>query len=446
MLDWHLNREILTVVLAGGYGSRLGALTRQRCKPALPFGARYRSIDFTLSNCVNSGITRIGLATQYHAHSLITHVQRSWWPFLNRERGEFIELWAAEQREEARWYEGTADAVYQNLAAIERYAPRYVLVLAADHIYRMDYTSLIESHRASGAGVTVACQPVPPAQARHFGIASVDDGEIVAFREKPLDVVGDDRVLASMGVYVFDAALLQRLLREDAARHASRHDFGADVIPACVMAPGVTVAAHSFHDPCSGDIGYWRDIGTVDAYWAANMELLAAKPALTLDDPDWPIWAPPYRSAPTYLAERPGGQSTRISRTIVAGGCRLEGVSLYRSIVSENVQIGSGSVVEDSIVLPGARIGANCHVRRAIVDEDVELPDGSSVGLDTMPAVLQTEVSPGGITVVSTWVRPESEAPARQQSLCFDSKSPAERKSKSPTRVTVPSVVGDTLQ
>lgn len=176
------------------------------------------------------------------------------------------------------------------------------------------------------------------------------------------------------------------------------------------------------------------------------MELLAAQPALTLDDPDWPIWAPPCRSAPTYLAEHPGGQSTRISRTIVAGGCRLEGISLYRSIVSENVQIGSGSVVEDSIILPGARIGTNCHVRRAIVDEDVELQDGSSVGLNTMPAVLQTELSPGGITVVSTWVRPESEAPARQQSLCFESKSPAERKSKSAARLTVPSVVGDTLQ
>ncbi|HZW60103.1 MAG TPA: sugar phosphate nucleotidyltransferase, partial [Woeseiaceae bacterium] len=409
--------------LAGGCGSRLGALTRHRCKPALPFGGRYRSVDFTLSNCVNSGFTRIGVATQYRARSLIEHIQQSWWPLLSRARGECLELWAAEQHEEARWYAGTADAVYQNLSAIGQHRPRQVLVLAADHVYRMNYAALVACHRDSGADVTVACQPVPAEQACQFGIMSVAGDEIVAFREKPLGVAGGGDVLASMGVYVFDAERLRSLLDADASRSDSRHDFGRDIIPACVQAPGIRVLAYPFRDPCTGGAGYWRDIGTIDAYWSANMELLAREPALDPDDPDWPIWAAPDRVAPTRMAECAVGRPMRISQAIVAGGCRLEGATVYRSIVSGGVRVGAGSVIEDSILLPGARIGANCHVRKAIVERGIELPDGCSVGLGTMPAVRETETSPGGVTILSPWAIRQPREPARRRRTRTDKTS-----------------------
>lgn len=395
-----IGRQTLAVILAGGHGSRLGALTRGRCKPALPFGGGYRSIDFTLSNCVNSGITQIGVATQYQAQPLIRHIQQSW-NFLNRERGEFVELWAAEQREEARWYAGTADAVYQNLLALDRYRPRYVVVLAADHIYRMDYSALVAFHCDSRADMTVACQPAPAEQAHHFGVMSVNDHEIVDFREKPPDVTGDGEVLASMGVYVFDADLLRTLLRQDAVREASTHDFGRDLIPRCVASSGIRVAAHRFRDPCTGGPGYWRDIGNVDAYWTANMELLAREPSVDFQDSRWPIWAPPDRSPPTRVLQHPDGRQTRIARVIVGGGCRLEGVAILRSVLSSGVQVGAGSVIEDSILLPGACVGADCHIRRAIVDEGFELPATTCMEEYAIPVGQCCERSPGGVTVFS---------------------------------------------
>lgn len=395
------SRDALAVVLAGGQGSRLGVLTRVRCKPALPFGGRYRSIDFTLSNCVNSGLTRIGVAVQYHAQSLIQHIQQSW-SFLNRDRGEFIEIWAAGQRGQASWYAGTADAVYQNISALDCYKPRYVLVLAADHVYRMDYKSLLSFHSDSDAGVTIACQPVPPEEACHFGVISVDGDEIVEFREKPLPVAGGSDVLASMGVYVFDADLLRTLLREDAAQNDSTHDFGRDLIPACVHAPDIRICAHRFRDPCTGGPGYWRDIGTVDAYWGANMELLTEGHGMDLYDPAWPIWSAPDRSPPTRMSF---GVPTTLSQAVVGSGCRLEGAAVRRSILFGDVHVGAGTVIEDSILLPGARVGADCRIRRAVVDEGVELGGGMNLGVTEIPPHFCCEVSPGGVTVLSA--RPE---------------------------------------
>ena len=388
------------VILAGGQGSRLGALTQGRCKPALPFGGRYRSIDFTLSNCVNSGITRIGIAAQYQAQSLNRHIQQSW-SFLNHQRRGFFEFWTAEHRGPGRSYSGTADAVYQNLKTINGNAPQYVIVLAADHVYRMDYSDLLSFHRDNCADVTVACQPVPSEQARHFGVMSVEHDEITAFREKPLSVAGGSDVFASMGVYVFNADLLSLLLVADAGKTDSTHDFGRDLIPACVRAPDIRVCAHRFRDPCTGGAGYWRDIGTVDAYWSANMDMLETDRGMDPADTRWPIRSEPDRSPPTNALPEADGFPTIVSNTLVAGGCRIEGATVQRSVLFRDVSIGAGSVVEDSILLPGVRVGAGCRIRHAVVDEGVEVSCGTSLGDAVTSSGYSCEVSPGGVTVLS---------------------------------------------
>lgn len=394
-----LGRETVAVVLAGGHGTRLGALTRNRCKPALHFGGRYRSIDFTLSNCINSGVRQIGVATQYQSRSLIRHIEQSW-NFLDRESGEFVEIWPAEQAPDPHWYKGTADAVYQNLARIDHYRPRYVIVLAADHVYRMHYGDLLEFHRERGADVTVACNRVPAAQARHFGIMGVEKGEVRTFHEKPQSVPTGTDSLASMGIYVFDVDLLRELLVEDAAGADSRHDFGRDLIPACVKPADIRVFAYPLRDPCTGGPGYWRDIGTVDAYWSANMELLSPGRGLDLHDPRWPIWPTPDRSPPTRVLTQTDGLPTMVSASIVGNGCQLSGAAVRGSIICDNVRVGPGSVIEASILLPGARVGAGCQVRRAIVEENVALPAGTWLGENEVPHAGLCEVSSGGITVL----------------------------------------------
>lgn len=393
-----LVRETVAVVLAGGRGTRLGALTRNRCKPALHFGGRHRSIDFTLSNCVNSGIRQIGVATQYQSQSLIRHIHHSW-GFLNRELGEFVEIWPAEQGRDAHWYKGTADAVFQNLATIDHYVPRYVLVLAADHVYRMNYGDLLACHHENDADVTVACQPVKAKDARHFGIMCVDREEVSDFREKPQNFASGADALASMGIYVFNVKLLRELLLEDAGRSDSKHDFGRDLLPRCVRTSGIRVCAHRLRDPCTGGAGYWRDIGTVDAYWLAHMELLAGE-GLDLHDPRWPIRAAPDRSPPTRTLPEGNGLPTIVSQSIIGSGCQTAGAAVHRSILCDNVRVGAGSVIEDSILLPGARVGTGCQVRRAILDEDVTLPRGTWLGDDAIPDSGLCEVSDSGVTVL----------------------------------------------
>ncbi len=387
----------VAVILAGGQGCRLGGLTRQRCKPALPFGGRFRSIDFTLSNCLNSGLRRIGIATQYRSESLIPHVRRHWLSRSDLTSPESIEIWQGDGNCE-RQYLGTADAVYKNLDAIEQHAPRYVLVLAADHVYRMNYAELIEFHQQSGADVTIACQSVPAEQACNFGIVSVEGDEICAFSEKPQRLAASANVLASMGVYVFDAELLRRVLSEDAHRPGSRHDFGGDVIPACVVAPDIRVCAHRFRDPCSGGPGYWSDIGTVDAYWSATMDLLAGNPALDPDDPRWPIRSTFDRGQANRV--EPGDCPQVISQSLVADDCRIEGAVIRRSVISSGVSIGPGSVIDDCILLSGAKVGAHCRLHRVIVDEGISVPHFCALDAKTGSTFEGCEMSPGGVTLV----------------------------------------------
>jgi glucose-1-phosphate adenylyltransferase len=396
-----LVNETVAVVLAGGKGLRLGPLTRNRCKPALHFGGAYRSIDFTLSNCVNSGVRRVGVATQYQPNSLVPHIQQGWRHLNRMEFGEFIDIWPAEQRRGSSGYAGTADAVFQNLPNLDRLRPRYVLVLAADHVYRMNYGDILAFHQESGAGVTVACQPVPAEQARHFGIVSVDRHRVREFHEKPRHVAVSPPPLASMGIYVFDAGLVRDLLTQDADRPDSSHDFGRDVIPSCVRSGDIRVHAYSFSDPCTGGAGYWRDIGTIDAYWAASMELLDPRSGLDLRDPRWPIWSIPMRRAPTRILPDDHGACTRIASAIVGNGCDLAAATVRRSVLSDNVCVGAGSLVEDSVLLPNVRVGSGCHLRRVIVDEGVEVPDGTCVGNGTFPVDASCDVSANGISVLS---------------------------------------------
>jgi glucose-1-phosphate adenylyltransferase len=365
------SQRALAVVMAGGNGTRLGALTRWNCKPALPFGGQYRNIDFPLSNCVNSGIRRIGLATQYKAHSLIQHVHLGW-SFLRPEVGEFVEVWPAQQRSGAGWYAGTADALYQNLDLIALHAPDYVLILAGDHVYKMDYRLMLEEHAAARADVTIGCVEVPIAAAGEFGIMETDSrGWVARFDEKPSRPrpchSNPDVALASMGIYVFNRDFLVSCLARDAADPASRHDFGRNVVPSLVGT--ARVLAHRFRDP-RGAPGYWRDVGTIDAYWRANMELLKDRPQLDLHDRRWPIWThQPQLPAPVFVG---AGSATR---SIVSAGCGVAG-AVERSVLSQGCKVGAGSVIDSCIVLPDVTIGRDCRIARAIIDSGCSIPDG----------------------------------------------------------------------
>jgi glucose-1-phosphate adenylyltransferase len=371
-----LNRDTLAVILAGGQGTRLRQLTRWEAKPALPFGGQFRHIDFPLSNCMNSGIHRIGLLTQYMAHSLIQHVQQGW-GCLRPDFGEFIEVWPAQQRVGPGWYAGTADAVYQNLDIIASHAPEYVLVLAGDHIYRMNYLPMIEAHVAAGAQITIGCVEVPLDEARDFGVVAADGSDrVLGFAEKPRrpdPIPGRPGLaLASMGIYVFNRDYLFTRLIRDAADNQSKHDFGRDLIPTALG--NSIVHAYRFRDPVSGEAGYWRDIGTVERYWKANMELLDGSAGIDLHDRAWPIYTKPLQCAAARFGVRGSA-----SHAIVAGGCRIDG-TVRHAVVSTGVSVGPGSVVENALLLPGARIGRNCVVRNAIIDSQCSIPDRSIVG------------------------------------------------------------------
>jgi glucose-1-phosphate adenylyltransferase len=377
--DRELARDTFALVLAGGNGTRLGELTRWQCKPAIPFAGHFRNIDFTLSNCVNSGVRRIAVLTQYKAQTLITHIAGGW-NFLARPLGEFVEVWPAQQRLHKAWYAGTADAVHQNLDLVLAQSSRYTLVLAGDHIYKMDYRKLIERHAASGAAVTVACVPVPVEAASSFGVLGVDDHHRVrSFIEKPAREslrALQDNILASMGVYVFTTAWLADRLRHDASSAASGHDFGRDILPNAVRED--LVVAHPFTD-ASGRPAYWRDVGTLDAYWHAHMELLVPEPPIDLYDTAWPIITAPEQLPPARLLF----DSTRhgpVANSLVGAGVVIRGAAVTNSVLSSKVQIGEGSTLDEAVVLPGARIGASCHLRRVIIDAGMEIPDGTVVG------------------------------------------------------------------
>jgi glucose-1-phosphate adenylyltransferase len=379
----------MAYVLAGGRGSRLMELTDRRAKPAVFFGGKTRIIDFALSNALNSGIRRIGVATQYKAHSLIRHMQRGW-TFFRPERNESFDILPASQRvSETQWYIGTADAVFQNIDIIESYAPAHVIILAGDHIYKMDYELMLQQHVDQDADVTVGCLEVPRAEAAGFGVMHVDsDDRIVTFLEKPKDPPAmpdnPDMALASMGIYVFTTKFLFDLLRADAADPGSSHDFGKDLIPAIVK--NGKAVAHRFTKSCvrsnNETEAYWRDVGTVDAYWEANIDLTEIIPALDLYDREWPIWTYAELTAPAKFVHDLDGRRGFAVSSLVSGGCIVSGASLRRSLLFTGVRVNSYSEVEDAVVLPYVDIGRSARLKRVVIDRGVHIPEGLVIGED----------------------------------------------------------------
>jgi len=400
-----LTRETLALVMAGGRGSRLKQLTLPRAKPAVPFGGKFRIIDFTLSNCINSGIRRVGVLTQYKSHSLIRHLQQGW-GFLRGQFGEFVELLPAEQRGDIYgWYAGTADAVFQNLDFIRRCEPLYVLVLAGDHIYKMDYGPMLAQHARTGAQVTVGCIEVPLDEARGFGVMQVDaSNRVTEFQEKPDSPNGlpdkPNLALASMGIYVFDARFLLEQLSRDAGISESSHDFGKDIIPSMISNGGAYAYRFSdLYEPSRQ--GYWRDVGTIDAYWQANIELTYLVPDLNLYDAQWPIWTLQEQVPPAKFVFDEREMAGMAIESLVAGGCIVSGAEVRRSVLFVNARVERGSKVEDSLLLPGARVGSNCQIRRAIIDEGCVIPDGTKIGFNSVKDKKNYHVSSGGVTLVT---------------------------------------------
>jgi glucose-1-phosphate adenylyltransferase len=381
-------RDTYAAVLAGGRGTRLAQLTSWRAKPAVPFGGKHRIVDFALSNCINSGVRRIGVATQYKAHSLIQHLQRGW-SFLDAHLQEFLDVLPAQQRVNEGWYDGTADALHQNIDILRMQSPRFILILAGDHVYKMDYGLMLAEHAERGAELSIACVEVPLELASAFGVMSVDkDGRVRGFAEKPTDPapLPDDpaRALVSMGVYVFDADVLYACLRKDSRRTDSTHDFGRDVIPS-MLADGARVYAHRFADSCVNMVDgqpYWRDVGTVDAYWEANMDLTRVQPDLNMYDPGWPIRTLEEHLPPAkFIFESPDVRG-QAYEALVSSGCIVSGASIVHSLLFTSVIVERGSVIEDSIILPEVRVGRDVSLRRVVVDKFCELPDGFTAGYD----------------------------------------------------------------
>jgi glucose-1-phosphate adenylyltransferase len=398
-----LTRDTLALILAGGRGSRLKQLTLWRAKPAVPFGGKFRIIDFPLSNCMNSGIRRVGVLTQYKSHSLLQHIQRGW-GFLRGEFGEFVELLPAQQRIQSSWYAGTADAVYQNLDIIRNHKPEYVLILAGDHIYKMDYGPMIASHVESGADMTVGCLEVKLDVARSFGVMTTDeDGRIQEFNEKPESPVpmpgSDDTALASMGIYVFNTRFLFEQLIKDADSKNSSHDFGHDIIPSVINQ--YRVFAYPFRDVQSGRQAYWRDVGTVDAFWAANLELIGVTPELNLYDLDWPIWTYQEQMPPAKFVFDDEKRRGMAVDSMVSGGCVISGATVRHSLLFSNVKVNSYSELHHAVVLPDVEIARNCHIQNAVIDKGCCIPEGTVIGKDTEKDAKRFHVTPGNVVLVT---------------------------------------------
>jgi glucose-1-phosphate adenylyltransferase len=380
-----LTRNTLALILAGGQGSRLYELTRWRAKPAVYFGGKLRIIDFPLSNCINSGIRRIGVLTQYKAHSLIRHLVKGWTKFQAEDR-EYVEILPASQRTGEEWYRGTADAIYQNLDIIRTKNPGYVLILAGDHVYKMDYGPLLAWHAENRADMTVCCMPVPIEEAAgQLGVMTVDgEGRIIAFDEKPshpAPIPGQDELcMASMGNYVFNTEFLYEQVIKDADMPSSAHDFGKNIIPSVV--DHYRVYAFPFRDPETGGQAYWRDVGTLDAFWEANMELIGIHPQLNLYDQEWPIFTHQAQLPPAkFVFDHPGRRGEAFE-SMVSAGCIISGSSVRRSLLFSNCQVHSHALVEDSVVLPDCAIKRNASVRNAIIDRGSTIPEGMVIGHD----------------------------------------------------------------
>ncbi len=395
--------DALVIVLAGGAGERLAPLTRERAKPAVYFGGPYRIIDFVLSNSVNSGLRRIFIATQYKSLSLARHI-RMGWSIVSEELGEFIEILPPQKRVGEHWYLGTADAVYQNLYSIEREAPRHVVVLAGDHVYKMDYRRMLRAHEESGAAVTLATIEVPVEDGHRFGIVAVDAaGKVVGFDEKPKQpapMPGQPHLtLASMGVYVFDMDTLAAALERDAADPASHHDFGKNIIPALIRSG--QVFAYAFYDENKKGAKYWRDIGTLDAYYEANMDLCRVNPEFNLYDPEWPMRTHQPQAPPAKFVFADAGRTGTALDSIISPGCIVSGSRITGSILCPNVRVHSFASVADSILMPGVQVGRHARIRNAIIDRDVLIPRGALIGYDEVSDRARHTVTDRGIVVVT---------------------------------------------
>lgn len=399
-----LTRKTLVLVLAGGEGSRLKDLTLWRAKPAVPIGGKYRIIDFALSNCINSGLRKIGVLTQYKSHSLLRHLQRGW-SFMRDEIGEFVELLPAQQRtKEKAWYKGTADALYQNLDIMRRHGAEYVIVLGGDHIYTMDYAKMLIQHVQSGADFTVGCIEVPRKEASGFGVMSVDDDmRISHFDEKPANPSAmpgkPDSALASMGIYVFSTRFLYDTLTEDADKPGSSHDFGKDIIPSKIE--DSIAMAYAFRNEETGEPAYWRDVGTLESYWKTNMELCDIEPELNLYDRDWPIWTYQTQHPPAKFVFDDEGRRGEAIDSLISGGCILSGARVKRSVISFATTINSYSLVKDSVILPKVHIGENCRLTKTIVDKGCVIPDSTIIGEDLEEDRKRFHVSDEGIVLVT---------------------------------------------
>ena len=402
-----LPKRAIALVLAGGRGSRLMSLTDRRAKPAVYFGGKFRIVDFALSNCLNSGLRRIGVITQYKSHSLLRHLQRGW-AFLKSEMNEFVDLLPAQQRnDDESWYRGTADAVYQNHDILESYGADYIVVLAGDHIYKMNYALMLADHVAQGKPCTVACIAVPRIEATAFGVLAVDEDRVIThFLEKPADppaMPGNpDMALASMGIYIFNAAYLYAELARDLADPDSSHDFGRDIIPHAVR--NGCASAHPFALSCVLDSEtaepYWRDVGTVDAYWDANIDLTATEPKLNLYDRRWPIWTYQAQLPPAKFVHNQDDRRGMAIESTVSGGCIVSGY-VFRSVLFSSVRVHSHSVVNWSVLLPEVKVGRHARITRAVIDRGCSIPDGLVIGEDAALDAERFFRSENGICLVT---------------------------------------------
>ena len=400
----HLTRNTIALILAGGRGSRLMNMTDWRAKPAVPFGGKFRIIDFPLSNCVNSGIRKIGILTQYKSDSLIRHIQQGW-GFLRGEFGEYVDLMPAQQRhDENSWYKGTADAIFQNIDILRSRNPSHILILAGDHIDKMDYGSMLADHIEKKADLTIGCIEVSLEEATAFGVMDVDTNRRVkAFVEKPehppVMPGRTDTALASMGIYIFNTGFLFEQLLKDADNKNSSNDFGKDIIPAVI--DKYIVNAYPFLDLQSGAQSYWRDVGTIDAYWVANMELIGVNPGLNLYDNTWPIWTHQEQTPPAKFVFDDDDRRGLAVDSMVSGGCVISGATVRHSLLFSNVRVNSYSSVKDSILLPLVNIGRHCRITKAIIEKGCNIPEGTIIGENITDDEKRFHVSAGGVVLVT---------------------------------------------
>ena len=399
-----LTSGTFAVILAGGRGERLEGLTQHRCEPATPFGGKFRIIDFVLSNCVNSGIRQIAVLTQYKAQPLIQHIQRGW-SYLRGELGEFVEIIPAQQQLDTNWYRGTADAVYQNLAFLRSHHPTYVLILAGDQIYKMDYGPMIGAHVSSGADITVGVVDVPLERASQFGVVSADaENRVTNFAEKPAHPTAipgrPGRARASMGIYIIPMDLLEQLLADDSRREDSRHDFGRDILPAALGKH--RVFAYPLEDADPSARSYWRDVGSVDAFYEANMELVTRDPDLNIYDQQWPIWTYQAQHPPAkFVLDDEHGRRGMAVNSMIAGGCIISGSSVANSLLSSDVRVEDNSSIDSSVLLPGVTVGRRCKISHSILDENCVLPDGMEIGQEDRLDKARFFVSRRGVVLVT---------------------------------------------